>query len=395
MAIREIKGGVFSIGVIDWDRRIFDELIPLPNGTSYNAYLIKGREKTALIDTVDPTKEYELLANLQKLGVENIDYVISNHAEQDHSGTIPKILELYPDAKVVTNEKCKEFLIELLLIQEEKFLVIKDGETLPLGGKTLEFIIAPWVHWPETMLTYLKEDKILFPCDLFGSHLATSDLYAIEECMVYTSAKKYYAEIMMPFRTSIKKHMERIDGIDVDLIAPSHGPVYHKPKFILDAYEDWVSDNVKNEVIIPYVSMHGSTEKMVDYFIHALMERNIIVKPFNITKTDIGELAMALVDAATVVIASPTVLAGPHPSVVYAAYLINALRPKTKFVSVIGSYGWGGKMVEFLTETLTNLKSDVLEPVVIKGYPKPEDFKELERLADKIFMKHKEQNVFK
>ena len=395
MAIREIKGGVFSIGVIDWDRRIFDELIPLPNGTSYNAYLIKGREKKALIDTVDPTKEYELLANLQKLGVENIDYVISNHAEQDHSGTIPKILELYPDARVVTNEKCKEFLIKLLLIQEEKFLVLKDGETLPLGGKTLEFIIAPWVHWPETMLTYLKEDKILFPCDLFGSHLATSALYAIDECMVYTSAKKYYAEIMMPFRTSIKKHMERIDGIDVDLIAPSHGPVYHKPKFILDAYEDWVSDNVKNEVIIPYVSMHGSTEKMVDYFIHALMERNIIVKPFNITKTDIGELAMALVDAATVVIASPTVLAGPHPSVVYAAYLVNALRPKTKFVSVIGSYGWGGKMVEFLTETLTNLKSDVLEPVVIKGYPKPEDFKELERLADKIFMKHKEQNVFK
>lgn len=181
--------------------------------------------------------------------MENIDYVISNHAEQDHSGTIPKILELYPDAKVVTNEKCKEFLIELLLIQEEKFLVIKDGETLPLGGKTLEFIIAPWVHWPETMLTYLKEDKILFPCDLFGSHLATSDLYAIDECMVYTSVKRYYAEIMMPFRTSIKKHMERIDGIDVDLIAPSHGPVYHKPKFILDAYEDWVSDNVKNEVI--------------------------------------------------------------------------------------------------------------------------------------------------
>ncbi len=395
MAIREIKGGVFSIGAIDWDRRVFDELIPLPNGTSYNAYLIKGREKTALIDTVDPTKEYELLANLQKLGVENIDYVISNHAEQDHSGTIPKILELYPDAKVVTNEKCKEFLIKLLLMQEEKFLVIKDGETLPLGGKTLEFIIAPWVHWPETMLTYLKEDKILFPCDLFGSHLATSDLYAIDECMVYTSAKRYYAEIMMPFRTSIKKHMERIDGIDVDLIAPSHGPVYHKPKFILDAYEDWVSDNVKNEVIIPYVSMHGSTEKMVDYFIHALMEKNIIVKPFNLTKTDIGELATALVDAATIVIASPTVLAGPHPSVVYAAYLVNALRPKTKFVSVIGSYGWGGKMVELLTETLTNLKSDVIEPVVIKGYPKPEDFKELERLADKIFMKHKEQNVFK
>ncbi len=384
MAVREIKTGVFSVGALDWDRRLFDELIPLPDGTSYNAYLIKGKEKTALIDTVDPTKGAELEVNLQTLGVKKIDYVICNHAEQDHSGAIPKILEIYPEAKVVTNEKCKELLIKLLLIPEEKFQVIKDGEMLSLGGKTLEFIIAPWAHWPETMLTYLKEDKMLFPCDLLGSHLATSSLYAIDESKAYTSAKRYYAEIMMPFRTSIKKHLERIKGIEIEIIAPSHGPIYQKPKFILQAYEDWVSDDVQNEVIIPYVSMHGSTEKMVSYFLESLMKRNITVKPFNLTKTDIGELAMALVDASTIVIASPTVLGGAHPSVIYAAYLVNALRPKTRFVSVIGSYGWGGKMVEQLAGMLTNLKVEVFEPVIIKGYPTEENFKLLDNLVDKI-----------
>ncbi|MCL6591907.1 MAG: FprA family A-type flavoprotein [Firmicutes bacterium] len=389
MVVRELKPGIYSVGAEDLDRRLFDELIPLPDGTSYNAYIIKGREKTALIDTVDPTKEYELIANLQKLGVDKIDYVISNHAEQDHSGTIPKILELYPSTKVVTNEKCKDLLIKLLLIPEEKFIVINDGEVLFLGGKTLEFIIAPWVHWPETMLTYLKEDKILFSCDLFGSHLATSDLYSTDEWKVYTSAKRYYAEIMMPFRMNIKRHLEKIKRIDVDIVAPSHGPVHAKPKMIMGAYEDWVSDNIKNEVIIPYVSMHGSTEKMVNYFIDALMKREITVKPFNLTKTDIGELAMALVDAATIVIASPTVLVGPHPLVAYATYLVNALRPKSKFVSVIGSYGWGGKMVEQITEMLTNLKAEALEPVVIRGYPTEEDFNTLDNLADKILEKHK------
>ena len=395
MAIRELKPGIYSVGAIDWDRRLFDELIPLPDGTSYNAYLIKGREKTALIDTVDPTKEDELIANLQKLQVDRIDYIIPNHAEQDHSGVIPKMLEIYPEAKVMTNPKCKEFLKYLLLIPEEKFVTINDRDAISLGDKTLEFILAPWVHWPETMLTYLREDKILFPCDLFGSHLATSDFFAIDEAKVYESAKRYYAEIMMPFRTSIKKHLEKIKEIEIEIIAPSHGPVYQRPEFILDAYRNWVSDEVKNEVIIPYVSMHGSTDKMVSYFVDTLMDRNITVKPFNLTKTDIGELAIALVDAASIVVASPTVLVGPHPAVVYATYLVNALRPKTKFVSIIGSYGWGGKMVEQIKGMLTNLKVEILEPVIVRGYPREEDFKFLDRLADEILKKHKEHNIFK
>ncbi|MEO0095966.1 MAG: FprA family A-type flavoprotein [candidate division WOR-3 bacterium] len=393
MHTREIKNKIYAVGTNHWDRRLFDELIPLPDGTSYNSYLIIGSEKTTLIDAVDPTKENELIENLRKLNIQKIDYVISHHAEQDHSGGIPRVLREFPMAKVVTNAKCKGMLMDLLLIPEDKFIEVQDNEILSLGNLTLQFIFAPWVHWPETMLTYLKEDRILFPCDFFGSHLATSDLYAIDEAKVYESAKRYYAEIMMPFRKNIQKHLERLNGFQIDIIAPSHGPVYNRPEFIINAYKDWTSDAVKNEVVFPYVSMHGSVEKMAEYFIDGIMKRGITIKPFNLTKTDIGELAMALVDAATVVIGTPTVLTGPHPLAVYAAYLCNALRPKTKFASIIGSYSWGGKMPEKIKEMLSNLEVELIPPVIAKGYPKQNDYKALDVLADNILNKHKEMGI--
>ncbi|MDO9528866.1 MAG: FprA family A-type flavoprotein [Syntrophales bacterium] len=390
---RQLKQNIYSVGAIDWDRRLFDELIPLPDGTSYNAYLIKGGEKTVLIDTVNPTMAGVLSKNLSQLGIEHIDYIVANHAEQDHSGSLPQVLDLYPDAQVVCTPKCKDLLMALLLIPENKFLTVEDGETLSLGEKTLEFIHSPWVHWPETMVTYLREENILFSCDFFGSHLATSNLFVTDEGRVYEAAKRYYAEIMMPFRTIIRKNLEKIKSLEIEIIAPSHGPVYDKPAFIVEAYRDWTSDDVKNEVVIPYISMHGSTRKMVGYFVEALIERGITVKQFNLAQTDIGQLAMSLVDAATVVIGSPTVLVGPHPNVVYAVYLANALRPKVKFASIIGSYGWGGKMVEQIAGMIPNLKVEILDPVVVKGFPKEEDFKALDGLADKILNKHKELNI--
>jgi len=393
MKPRELTRNVYWVGAIDWDRRIFDELIPLPDGTSYNSYLIEGSEKTALIDTVDPTMVDTLIDNLNQLNVKVIDYVIANHAEQDHSGAIPQILNIYPNAKVVATPKCKSMLVDLLLIPEERIITVEDGETLSLGDKTLEFIHFPWVHWPETMLTYLKEDKILFPCDLFGSHFATSDLYVTDEATVYEAAKRYYAEIMMPFRTLIQRNLKKIENLEINVIASSHGPIYDKPEFILEAYRDWVSAPPKNIVVLPYISMHGSTKKMVEYFVAALIERGVTVKQFNLTRTDIGKLATALVDAATIVVGSPTVLAGPHPNVVYAVYLANALRPKLRFASIIGSYGWGGRMIEMMKGLLSNLKVELLEPVVIKGFPRDEDFEALDRLADEILMRHKENNL--
>jgi flavorubredoxin len=391
--MQELRPNVYLIRAIDWDRRLFDELIPLPEGTTYNAYLIEGSEKTALLDTVDPSKTEILLGSLTASGVDKIDYIVSHHAEQDHSGSIPALLSRYPSAKVVTNARCKSMLMDLLYIAEEQFLTIQDGQTLSLGDKTLRFFETPWVHWPETMVSYLQEDKILFPCDFFGSHLATSSLYVDDEPLAFESAKRYYAEIMMPFRAIIKKNLEKLARLEIELLAPGHGPVHDKPAYVVDAYKDWASDNVKNEVVLAYVSMHESTKKMVEHFSKALIRRGIVVRQFNLAVTDLGRLAMALVDAATIVLGSPTVLTGAHPKAAYAAFVANALRPKARFASIIGSFGWGGKMVEQISGLLTNLKVEVLTPVIAKGQPKDEEYLALDVLADQILAKHREIGI--
>ncbi|MCD6378949.1 FprA family A-type flavoprotein [bacterium] len=393
MQARKIKEGIYWVGAVDWDRRMFDDLVPLPDGTSYNAFLIQGSEKTALIDTVDNAMSHVLLERLNQLGTKHIDYIITNHAEQDHSGTLPQIIERYPEARVVCTPKCKEMLIDMSLMPQDSFQIVEDGATLSLGDRTLEFIHASWVHWPETMLTYLREDEILFPCDLFGSHLATTDLYVTDEGRAYEAAKRYYAEIMMPFRKNIQKHLKKIEGYKISIIAPSHGPMYNRPEFILDSYQDWVFNEPKNIVVLPYISMHGTTREMVNYLVDALTERGVTVEQFNLAVTDIGKLAMSLVDAATIVIGSPTVLTGAHPKVVYATYLANALRPKVKFVSIIGSYGWGGKMVQQLADLIPALKVEIFDPVVVKGYPADKDFEALDKLAAIIADKHKEHGL--
>ncbi|MFW6040271.1 MAG: FprA family A-type flavoprotein [Thermoplasmatota archaeon] len=392
MAVRTVAENVYEVGANHFDRELFDELIPLPDGTSYNAYIIKASEKTVLLDTVDPMKTERLFDNLDELGIDRIDYLVSHHAEQDHSGSIPYVLEEYPESVVVTNSKCKDMLKDHLFISEKRFKVIEDGDELSLGDKTLKFMDMPWVHWPETLVSYLKEDKILFTCDFFGSHLATSNLFVKDKRKVYLAAKRYYAEIMMPFRTAIKGHLKKLKEIDIDIIATSHGPIYDEPEFILDAYNDWVSDKAKAEVIVPYVSMHGSTENMIDYFVNILMDNDIPVQPFNLTTTDIGQLAMSLVDASTVVIGTPTVLVGPHPKAVYAAYLFNSLRPKTKFASIIGSYGWGGRMPETIQNTISNFKGEFIDPVIVKGHPSEQDYKKVDELVKKIIEKHEQSD---
>jgi flavorubredoxin len=392
MKKKQIKGDVYWMGAIDWDRRLFDSLIPLPDGTTYNAYLVKGSNKTALLDTVDPSMADVLMAQL--VGVSKIDFIVSHHAEQDHSGSIPRVLKKFPEAKVLTTPKAKGMLMDLLGVPENAFVTVADGETLSLGDKTLKFIYTPWVHWPETMATYLEEDRILFSCDFFGSHIATTDLFVIDEGRVYEAAKRYFAEIMMPFRNVIEKNMEKLKPFEIQMIAPSHGQIYDRPSWIMDAYRDWILGPPRNTVVLPYVSMHGSTNRMVDHLTSALVEKGVRVELFNLVVTDIGKLAMALVNAGTVVLGTPTVLAGPHPLAAYAAFLANALRPKAKFLSVIGSYGWGGKTVETLAGMISNLKVEVLDPVLCKGFPSLSDFETLDRLASTIAQKH-EENGFK
>ena len=223
--------------------------------------------------------------------------------------------------------------------------------------------------------------------------MATSSLFVDDESVVYNEAKRYYAEIMMPLRLSIKKNLEKMKDLQIDMIAPSHGPIYQKPDFIIDAYKDWVSDNVTNKVVLMSVSMHGSTQKMAERLVNALMDRGIAVKQFDMTTADTGRVAMALVDAATIVLGSPTVLSVVHPAVAYGAILANMLRPKAKYAAIFGSYGWGGKMVEQMKHLISNLKVEFLDPVEIKGDPREDDLKKLDELADTILKKHKELGI--
>lgn len=386
MHARQIRDGIDAIITVHWERRLFDSLIPLPDGTSYNAYLVKGDKATALIDSSDLELREDLMAQLQD--VEHLDYIVSQHSEQDHSGCIPELLARYPQATLVCSNKAQEMMATHLHVPADRIRVVEDGESISLGDKTLQFIYTPWVHWPETMCTYVPENKCLFSCDFFGSHLATTDLFVTDQTQVYEAAKRYYAEIMMPFRTVITRNLDKLASLDFDMIAPSHGPVYDKPNFILEAYRDWVSPKMKNEVVLPYISMHGSTAQMVKYLVDALAREGVKVHAFDLAVTDIGKLAIALVDAATLIVGTPTVHVGPHPAVYYASHLANLLKPKLKYAAIIGSYGWSSKAIEQIAGLIPNLKVEVLGTVLQKGLPDQDTFAQLDALAAAVAKAH-------
>lgn len=389
MKFQEIKNNIFYCGLNDCDRRIFDELIPLEHGTSYNSYLVKGSKKTAIIDTMYPPKTKEYMKRLFDNQVGKVDYIIANHGEQDHSGSIPALLEKYPNAIVLTNPKVAENIKNMLFVPAERIREIADGEEVSLGDKTLKFIFAPGVHWPDTMFTYIKEDNVICTCDFLGAHYTFSDVFAQESKELEHSAKRYYAEIMMPFRMMCQRYTKMIKEMNVDMILPSHGPVYKNPSFILDLYTDWTCETPKNLVVMPYVSMYESTKEMVDYLCEKLEAKGVKTFKFDIVDGDLGDLAMSLVDAATIVMGTSMVLAGPHPMAVNVAYLAAVLRPKAKFASIIGSYGWGGKLFDVILNMLSPLKLDLIDPIQVKGKPTGETFLELDKMADAIVEKHK------
>ncbi len=385
MIVRTLAPGVHALVAIDWDRKLFDELVPLPEGTSYNAYVVVGSEKTALIDSVHPSMTAGFIKVLKSLGIDRLDYIVSNHAEPDHSGSIPAVLAEYPEAKVLANVKCRSLLTSSHGLKPEVFTLIKDQQTVSLGDKTLRFMWVPWVHWPDTTFTYVEEDRIIFTCDFLGAHLATSDLYADDEARVDRAARMYYAEIMMPYRPHVKKYVDQLSAMAIDIIGPSHGPVYRRPEFILSRYRAWAGDATRPQVVLPYLSMYESTAKMVSYLVDRLMEKGLSVQPFNVVDLDSGRFAAALVEASTLVFGSPTVLDGPHPAMASAAYLVNALKPKTRYGGIIGSYGWGNDaMQNSLAKMLPNLAVEWFEPVVTGGVPKEENFAALDRLANDI-----------
>ncbi len=389
MSFKKIKNNVFYAGMNDEGRLLFDELIPLDHGTSYNSYVIKGSQKTAVIDTMYPKFTKEYLKSFDENSITKVDYIIANHGEQDHSGSIPAMLDKFPDAVVVTNAVCANNLKEMLLIPEEKIKIISNNEELSLGDTTLQFIIAPGVHWPDTMFTYIKESNIICTCDFLGAHYIFDDVFASPSKELERSAKKYFAEIMMPFSFLCRKYTKQLKEMKVDMILPSHGPVHNNPDYILNLYEDWAGEKGKNLVLLPFVSMYNSTHEMIDYLANKLEEKGIPSYKYDMVDGNLGDLAIALVDGSTIVLGTSMVLAGPHPAAFNTVYLASILRPKAKTASFIGSYGWGGNLFGKMTEMLAPLKMDIIEPILVKGRAKIEDYKKLDKMTDEIYEKHK------
>jgi flavorubredoxin len=380
--------GVYWVGIRDWNRKLFDALIPLPSGTTYNAYLVLGKNKRVLVDTANPGFERELEEKIRKIiDPADIDYVVMNHAEPDHAGSIPYMMSINTRARLVTSVRGAKMAQVFYKVPEERIITVHDQERIDLGGKNLQFIEAPMLHWPETMFTYVQEDKILFPCDFFGSHLATG-LYddEVEDLLVY--AQRYFGEIMMPFRAMAQKALVKIKDLTIKMIAPSHGPIYRNPERILEVYKKWADGETKRKAIIVYVTMWNSTEKMIQPIAETLMTKGIEVALYNLAVADIGDVAKDLVDSRAIVLGAPTVLGGAHPLAVYATYLVKALQPPLKFGVVLSSYGWGGGAVRNVQEILGPTKMEVAGTIEINGPPSEGDTKRIielgENLAEKI-----------
>lgn len=385
--VPEISEGIYWVGIKDWNRRIFDALIPLPRGTTYNAYLVRGKEKTALIDTVNPGFERELEEKIaQVIGEAPLDYIVMNHAEPDHAGAIPVMMELYKGAQLITTEKGAKMAQIYYKVPAERIRAVKDGDTIELGGKTLKFIEAPFLHWPETMFTYLAEDKILFSCDFFGAHTAFG-LYEDEVEDILPLAKRYFGEIMMPFRKMGQKALEKIQDLEIKVIAPSHGPIYKNPEKILEVYRKWTAGETREKAIIVYVSMWKSTEAMIKTMVETLLVEGIEVSLYNVVNSDIGDIAGDLVDARAIVLGTPTVLGGMHPVAAHAVNLAKALRPPLKYGVVLSSYGWGGGARRQALEVLGPTKIEVIDTLEVNGPPSDEDHKKIVEIGKQLAAK--------
>ncbi|MGQ9680680.1 MAG: FprA family A-type flavoprotein [Candidatus Bathyarchaeia archaeon] len=377
--VNRLTEGVYWVGSRDWNRRLFDALIPLPKGTSYNAYLVIGEDKKALIDTVNPGFEAELEEKIRRVtDPSGIDYLVMNHAEPDHAGATPSIMGLSGKSRLVATGKGVEMARIFYNVPEDRAMSVRDGDEIDLGGKTLRFVEAPMLHWPETMFTYLEEDGILFPCDFFGSHLAMG-VYDDEVEDLLVDAQRYWGEIMMPFSGMARRALEKIKDLRINMIAPSHGPIYRDPQRILNAYGRWANGETKRKAVIVYVSMWKSTEKMVQVMADTLASEGVEVALYNLASSDVGDLAKDLVDSRAIVLGAPAVLGGAHPLAVYAAYLARALRPPFKYAAVLSSYGWGPVVSRHVQELLGSSKVEVVGALEVNGPPREGD---LDRIVE-------------
>jgi len=386
-----ISENILNVGVQHPDRKLFDCLMPTPHGTSYNSYLIRGTKKTALIDTVDPDFFEVFLAKLRNLEIKEIDYVVLLHTEQDHSGSIVELLKYYPKVQLVATANVIKLMKTHLHIPADSFMVVDEASELDLGEHTLTFHKIPFAHWPDNTMAYDKKSGVLFSSDLFGSHYASDRVFATDSHEIKEAARAYFAEIMMPFATQARKYTEKVIAIAPVMIASAHGPVWNDPSLILKKYLKWTGSKVNKTVVIPYVSMHGSTNVIMERLTWRLARKGVSVLCRNLGTdqeslvVQTGHVLNDLVTAAAVVFAIPTVLGGPHPAGAYCAMVVNALRPDTRFIGLVGSYGWGTKIEDVFNSLTSGLKkAERLETLLYEGLPTEAELVKVDEYADRL-----------
>lgn len=389
----ELVKGVYWVGAIDWDIRTFHgHTYETRRGTTYNAYLIID-DKIALIDAVFGPFYQEMLERIKEIvDPKKIDYMVVNHIETDHSGAVPIIMELAPKAKVICSAKGKEGLLKHYFGNWD-YQVVKTGDTVKLGLKTLKFIEAPMIHWPDSMFTYIPEDALLLPNDAFGQHLATSKRFndEVDETIIMDEASKYYANILWPLAGVIKKKIQEVidSKIKIEMIAPSHGIIWRKNPFkIVEAYLNWSTNKTKHKVIIAYETMWGATEKMARAISEVFIDAGIETKIYSIPDTDRTDIIADMLEAKAILVGSSTHDNDMLPNAAGFLEFLKGLQPKGRIAAAFGSQGWAGGAVDAINEVLKKAGCVVVEPgLEIKYTPNEEDLKSCRKFAEEIVKK--------
>ena len=383
----KISDSVYWVGAIDWDLRNFHGY-STGRGTTYNAYLIMA-ERITLVDTVKAPFIEELLARIGSVvDPERIECIISNHAEMDHTGSLPRVIDIVGPEKVYASKKGVEGLEAHFGLAGIE--AVEDGGTIDLGDRTVTCMETRLLHWPDSMISYLASDRMLFSQDGFGMHLASNERFddQIEEGVLYHEAAKYYANILLPYSRMAAKALRRIDesGLPVELIAPDHGPVWRaKTAWILDLYRAWSARKLRKKALIVFDTMWDSTRMMARAIEDGLTEGGVHARVFNATATDRADIAAELIDAAALIVGSPTLNNTLFPTIADVLAYIRGLNPQGLVGAAFGSYGWSGEAVRAISAQLDEIKIEpVAEGLRVNYVPKQADLEECRALGLKV-----------
>jgi len=375
----ELLENIYWVGAVDWNVRNFHGFTySTHRGTTYNAYLIID-DKVALVDTVYGPFAEEMLKKIEKITpLSKIDYVVANHVETDHSGAIKYVLEHAPNAKVVGTASCKVGL-QKHYFGDWDFQIVKSGDEINLGRRSLKFIEAPMLHWPDSMFTYIEKDALLLPNDAFGQHLATSKRFddEVDQKTLMDEAAKYYANILWPLSKLVIRKIEEVQrmGVKINMIAPSHGVIWRSnPMKIIEAYLKWAKGESGRKVLVVYDTMWGSTDKMARALIDGLQSKGVEAILFRVPTSDRGDIIKELLEAKGLLIGSSTVNNGVLPTIAPFLEELRGLKPLNKIAAAFGSYGWGGGATKAIEESLTKAGMEIAFPALsLKWVPDEEE----------------------